>query len=239
MKDAAAIEKVLTLAAPTELTIGGRSYTSKEVYGVMEPTPADKTVHTLTGLSDYLAANPDKLVMENSILHVVSPHQVSLFSALYGAFVQRSNYLTSIHEQPEFPFGRFMDIEQFIIEIQAKFVQDETTAKILSIVGNITDGQVNTFVDDGVTQVATVKTGAARIVNADVPNPVTLAPFRTFAEVVQPEGRFVFRLKAGGAESRPTVALFEADGGAWQLDAIRRVRDWLRANVPMTITIIA
>lgn len=235
----AAIEKLISLADPQRMDIAERPYTSKLVYEVLDPTPETKTVHTLTGLADYLNVNPDKLTIAQLIIQVVSPREVKLFSALHGVFVQRSYYLASMHDQPEFQFGRFMDIEMFIIEMQAKFVQDETTAKILSIVGNITDGQINTFTDDGITQGVTVKTGIARVVNTDVPNPVTLAPFRTFTEVAQPEGRFVFRLKAGGAGDRPSVALFEADGGAWQIEAIKRLRDWLRMKVPEEVTIIA
>jgi len=73
-----------------------------------------------------------------------------------------------------------------------------------------------------------------------VPNPVTLLPYRTFNEIAQPPGRFVLRMKSGVASGqRPAVALFEADGGAWQLEAIRRIRDWLRMNVPEEVAVIA
>jgi hypothetical protein len=234
-----AIDRLLSLATPTALTLDNRTYTSKEVFPVKDPVPQQKGVHTLTGLIDYLTQNPDKLTASDLILHVEDAKHVALFSALHGKFAQRSGYLAATHEQPEFRFGMFMDIEVFIIELQAKFVQDATTAALLSIVGNITDGQVNTFTDDGVTQGVNVKTGIARIANTQVPNPVTLRPFRSFAEIEQPECRFVFRLKAGGADSRPQVALIEADGGAWELEAIRSVRDWLKERVSENVTIIA
>lgn len=40
--------------------------------------------------------------------------------------------------------------------------------------------------DNGVSQVATVKTGVASLAKGKAPNPVTLRPYRTFSEVEQP-----------------------------------------------------
>jgi hypothetical protein len=38
---------------------------------------------------------------------------------------------------------------------------------------------------------------------------------------------FLFRLKGGSENSVPQVALFEADGGKWKVDAINEVRRYL------------
>jgi len=57
-------------------------------------------------------------------------------------------------------------------------------------------------------------TGVAAVENINLPNTVTLKPFRTFAEVSQPESEFVLRLKEGNR-----VGLFEADGGARELNS--------------------
>ena len=52
---------------------------------------------------------------------------------------------------------------------------------------------------------------------------VKLKPYRTFSEVDQPESEFLLRLSEGAR-----VALYEADGGAWTLQARRNVADYLR-----------
>jgi hypothetical protein len=145
------------------------------------------------------------------------------------AFKQRATYIRASASPVKFPFGQFMDVESFIIRMQSMFVQDETTATILKIVGNVGDGVIRNFADDGVTQQATVKTGVSRVDNIPVPNPVELAPYRTFLEIEQPKSRFVFRM-ISGAES-PVCALFEADGGAWINEAIIRIREWLKDRV--------
>ena len=49
------------------------------------------------------------------------------------------------------------------------------------------------------------------------------SPYRTFIEVEQPESKFIFRMREGGA-----CALFEADGGAWKLDAQNAVYEYLK-----------
>lgn len=60
------------------------------------------------------------------------------------------------------------------------------------------------------------------------PNPVTLAPYRTFREIAQPESQFVFRLRGGVEGALPHAALFEADGAEWKLAAVGRIASFLR-----------
>lgn len=237
----AAIEKILSLHAVQRVEVGGREYTDRGLVPVKLPVPDELILHTLTGIKDYLIENPDGLELDTVLAHILSPTEVLVFSRLSGQFEQRKHFVAAKHTQPEFAFGKYMDIETFIIELQSKFVQDDTTAKILQLIGNITDDLITTYADDGVTQGVTAKNGIGRVEACVVPNPVTLSPYRTFNEIVQPEGRFVFRLKSGTGTStgRPAVALFEADGGAWQLTAIKFIREWLRVNIPEEVAILA
>ncbi|MFX4306338.1 hypothetical protein F8N00_13185 [Exiguobacterium sp. A1_3_1] len=93
---------------------------------------------------------------------------------------------------------------------------------ILKMVGNLKEDNVRGVGDDGISQAVTMKTGVATVADVKVVNPVTLAPYRTFIEVDQPESKFVLRMQNG-----PRVALFEADGGAWKNEAIRNIEDYL------------
>ena len=72
----------------------------------------------------------------------------------------------------------------------------------------------------------TIKTGIASVGEAEVPNPVTLAPYRTFPEIEQVESKFIFRMKEG-----PLAAIFEADGGAWKNEAMKRIKEYLVENL--------
>lgn len=216
-----------------------RPYATCEIKPVLDPMPKALGIHTLTGISDYLAENTDGLCLDNLLAHVSDARNVSLYQRLSGPFHQRPCFLEATYGENQFDFNRFMDVEQFVIELQAKFVQDEMTALILQVVGNITDGIVNTFADDGITQQVTSKSGVGRVINANIPNPVVLQPYRTFSEIDQPPGRFVLRLRSGSGDNRPSVALFEADGGAWKLEAIKRIQKWLRDHLPEEVAVIA
>ncbi|MDL2276354.1 hypothetical protein LJC02_01750, partial [Breznakia sp. OttesenSCG-928-G09] len=57
-----------------------------------------------------------------------------------------------------------------------------------------------------------------------------VAPFRTFAEVEQPNSRFLLRVREGGE-----MALFEADGGAWKLEAQNNVSTFIRKELEQEI----
>jgi hypothetical protein len=61
------------------------------------------------------------------------------------------------------------------------------------------------------------------LANVKVPNPVVLAPFRTFPEIKQPESKFIFRMQSG-----PRAALYEADGGAWRNEAMSGIKEYLQ-----------
>lgn len=236
-----AIQFLMEKARPELVECEGRQYSTNQLIPMLEPTPRVLSINTLTGLRDYLETNKDRLNYDDLLIHVKSAKEVLLYHRIAGPFEQRTCFLEVDHKQPEFPFGSYLDIEKFIVELQAKIVPDDTTATILQVVGNLTDGVVNTFADDGITQQVASKTGIGRVVNATIPNPVVLCPRRTFAEVDQPEGRFILRLKSGQGETKPTAALFEADGGMWQLDAIKRIQAWLRCceGMPEEVAVIA
>ncbi|MFQ9697783.1 MAG: hypothetical protein ACLRY5_13210, partial [Zhenhengia sp.] len=97
---------------------------------------------------------------------------------------------------------------------------------LLEVTGLVREQAVKEIGDDGVSQAATIKTGVASIGEVKVPNPVYLAPYRTFAEIEQPVSKFVFRMESG-----PKAALFEADGGAWKNEAILKIKDYLKEQL--------
>lgn len=76
--------------------------------------------------------------------------------------------------------------------------------------------------DNGVTQEATVKTGVVLKDTVPVKPIVELQPYRTFLEVDQPVSKFLLRVDEHGR-----AGLLEADGGAWKLEAKRRIAAWL------------
>ncbi|OPY83167.1 MAG: hypothetical protein A4E71_02922 [Smithella sp. PtaU1.Bin162] len=223
----AGIEKILSLGGYKDQVINGRTYANgpSGILPILPPKAETLTINTLTGIKDYAPGTGE-------MLHVVDHKTVNVISEDYSdKWLTRNTYLTAVHESPVFKFGQYVDVENFIIALQAMFVQDDTTALMLKLVGNIKDDGVSNFNDDGVTQVVTAKTGISLVNNVPVPNPVTLRPYRTFMEIEQPASTFVFRIKGNKGEA-PYCALFEADGRMWRLHAIKKIREWLEFEIP-------
>lgn len=178
-------------------------------------------VHTLSGLVDYIESGVDRDSTERLILEIYNERHVNLYSLL-KADGSRSELATANAIVPDFNYGRFMDMEEFNIALQSKFKSNHDREILLQVVGNVADENVGQASDDGVSQSMTIKQGISSKAQVKVPNPVVLAPYRTFLEVEQPESQFIFRMEKG-----PQGAIFEADGGAWRNEAIKRIREYL------------
>lgn len=135
--------------------------------------------------------------------------------------------------------GKFHAIEDFLIGLQTRFVDSDDRPRLMALLGNVKHESVKTAVDDGVTQIVQARAGVALVSEVAVPNPVLLAPYRTFRDIVQPTSLFVVRVKAGHVGSLPEAGLFEADGGAWRLQAVARIRDWLVEALPKDVAVLA
>lgn len=227
LKDA--MQYLLELKEPTVIEINGQNYSTRSLTHVKHPVPAPLRVNTLSGLCEYILSAFDAEAFSGILIHVVSPTEVVMVSNLMNDG-QRETYVVANAMLPDFRFGQFIDIENFIISVQSCFVPNEDSAKILKLVGNIKDTNIKTFGDDGVTQSVTAKSGIATVDEVPVPNPINLAPFRTFIEVEQPESDFIIRIrKSDSRHTEPGLvcALFEADGGAWKIDAMANIRGYL------------
>jgi hypothetical protein len=227
-----AIQEISNLSAANKLQFDGRDYTDKEVYPIDDPTPLALKLNSLTGLVDYLKTNVDAFDMKELIIQVESYDRVDLYSKISTKWQQRKHLLCITREKhgEGFPFERELDGEKFVIALQANFVKTDNLAKVLKVAGNMRAEQSIGSKDDGVSQNVELKTGVVLASRADVPNPVTLQPFRTFPEVTQPESEFVFRVHQRGNEA-PKCSLTAADGGRWKIQAIHNIRDFLKTHI--------
>ena len=201
------------------------TFTKASLSRVKEAKASVLTVSTLTGLVDYIKSDLDKLP-EKLLIQVISPRKVALYSPL-NADREREQYISAEAILPDnVVYDRFIGTEQFNIMLQSAFVDVGTKSALLKYTGLIQDEAVKTTGDDGVSQQVTVKTGVASVGQAIVPNPVELAPYRTFPEVEQPISKFIFRMQEG-----PRAALYEADGGAWRNKAILSIKEYLQEEL--------
>lgn len=235
-----ALQYILDLQKPTHERISGRDYYFEKdgtphFIDICRKTESIK-LSTLTSLVEYIRNGLDNCTFDfeipgrKLIVHVVSEVEVNLITEL-NADVKRLNIINVRARVPQIRLNEFIDQEAFNIQMQSMFIDSEDNPNdkgiILQVAGNAVDNTVANYSDDGISQKTTIKAGIGTMEDVIVPNPVRLMPFRTFHEIEQPTIDFVFRMRngAGGV----SCALFEADGGAWKLQTVHRIAEYLKA----------
>lgn len=205
--------------------VDGREYSSKQLYPVKDPRVSSLDVNSLESIVYYIK-NVDENKHLPYLLHIEDYNKVSLFGPICDCWQSRDHFMTAKSDRVVFPFGRFMDTESFIINLQTNFHHTDDLDSVLKVVGNLRDENVRQLGDDGVSQMVTIRTGIAAVGDARVPNPVSLRPYRTFLEIEQPESKFVFRMRDGGS-----CALFEASGDLWKSDARTSIKEYFESKL--------
>jgi len=240
---AEAIQKIRDMVSPETYDLDGLNYSSRELVSVASRTPPPDlvSISTLDGLVDYVNSPFDKPDdgetpdgTTDMCCVISSPTDVTLTSALDGDFNQRLKFVKCAARVRPYRWpDRYIDIEDFIIGIQQLFIQDNTTADLLKIVGNLKSEAIGTLQDDGITQIVATRSGIASVANVELPNPITLRPYRTFHEIEQPASQFVLRLKGSGGET--TAALFSTDDRQWETEAILSIKKYLKEKIEIPI----
>ena len=216
------IEKIVELAAPNVQEIDGRTYTDKRIIPVERPRVKTLELTTLNSLV--------KLIQEEStdyitplIVQASSYDTVDVFAGIQAADRRRENPYRCKAETIRIQFDQKLDYESMMIALKSKFVQTPELLELVKLLGSITEQNSAQVSDDGFSQNVVVRKGIALKDNKTINPIVKLKPYRTFAEIDQPESEFLLRLSDGA-----NVALYEADGGAWKLEARKRIADYLR-----------
>lgn len=201
---------------------------AREVQPTNNRAQYELELNTLTGLVGYIKSNLER-VDNKFYLQVLNERKVVLNGLLESdggrEFLAVANAIV-----PRFEYEYFHDAEELIIALQSTFTKTADRDVLLKVIGNVKEENVRNTGDTGYSQAVTIQTGLSSVEDVKVPNPVTLAPYRTFLEVEQPASDFIFRMKDG-----PRGAIFEADGGAWRNQAIVNVRDYLATELAAEI----
>ena len=230
MIDKSFVEKIVELAEVETFDLCEGVFTSKQIYPVKEPMPNSLNLSTLTGVKDYLQENLDGFAPGDVMLHIVDYRTVHVVGPIAGNAKQRALIITACAHECGFGFGKYVERENFQVGLMASFLPTKMRDDVLKYVTGIVQSAEIKTSDDGISQRVTARTGVARVSEIDLPNPVTLQPYRTFPEAAQPESDFVFRVRQ--IDGKVGVALFEADGGRWKLQAALNIKEWLVENIP-------
>lgn len=222
--------------------VGNQIYSPTQLFPVYDNrSPSAIELYTLTGLKDFFTANIDKLNIAELLCNIEGPEKLSVVSKIMEERRQRTHVVNveMMEAGSKFPFGQFMDHEDFCIKIKALFVENPDQIKIMQFASKLTVENNVQVQDDGVSQSAVVRKGLSGAVKGTEVAPVTLKlrPYRTFRELEQPESAFLFRMRQS-SHSGPQCAIFEADGGAWRITALASIKKYLNDNIK-ELTVIA
>ena len=218
----------------------GKEYFDSNEYNLQELNPRKYApileLQTLKSLVDYLKSDNDFISGRKLVVVVDSFYRVSVYDQVDFEYGKRPQLVSVKASVPVIPFSNWCNQEEFNIMLQSMFINDADRNLVLDFASHLKIEKGAEAQDNGVTQTVTVRDGVASLAHAKTPNPVTLRPYRTFNEVEQPASQFVFRVNKSA-----NLALFEADGGKWKLDAVKNISDYLKTELVNNdkITILA
>lgn len=227
--------------------IGGHSYHVTKTGAVLIPEfqpelPTPLQIHTLDGIKQlfetHFEAIKDEVDPEGLFVHVVAYNEVHVLDLKSDKFGRRRVLIKSTPIQVDgFAFNKYLTHEDFTISLLSKFQQpakpeDDHLQYLLKISETVTGEAVVASENTGAGQMVSLRQGAlVSAAKTELKQRVKLSPFRTFREIDQPRSEFIFRVNQPKPGEIPTLALIEADGGKWKLDAIQTIAEKLRADL--------
>lgn len=189
------------------------------------------TLHSLTGVLDYVTENADTLDLAHVTVHIAGPRDVRVIGPLREIHRDREEYLAAFPAADDVAqsLNTYLDQADFVLRLQRFFEDSDERKALIAIAGSLTDEATRTASDDGVTQLVATKQGSSLGTKA-VKNPWLLTPKRSFTEITLEPVPFVLRVMFNGAGKASSLALFEADGGSWKVDAIRKIYAFLSSD---------
>lgn len=211
---------IVGMSKPELVNINEKIYSDRSLKRYDYQAPEPLYFKSIIGFMDYIKKDSDK-TLPGSFIHIKDYDKIEFLSPLNDDN-EREIYAICEPDKIKLKLDQFIDRESFNIMLQSGFIPTEGLDMILAYIGSMSDNAVRTVGDNGISQEVTIKQSTQGLIDVVVPNPVYLKPFRTFTEVEPVRSCFVFRLKEGGY-----CSLFEADGGAWKIETIAAVKDFI------------
>ena len=222
-----ALNYLVSLKENKTYTINGETYSDNNLHRVAPHVDRPDRL-TVNGLDSIVKLVQNELDVETNLpvfIRVAGPRLVKVFSTL-DEYMGRDDLYEAACDAPEFTYG-WMEQEKAIIALRSMFIPNaDGTEYLLDLISRISKDDGVTSDDNGVSQTVTARSGVSLKKFETVKSRVPLAPYRTFLEVEQPVSEFILRV-----DEDCRVGLFEADGGAWKMEAKRRIADYFICNL--------
>ncbi len=222
------VQEIAKMAGPKTFTMNGENFASSNLVRIDPKKDFPKSI-TLTGLESVCKMvtheAADLFAGDQVLIQVMDYRTVRVFTTLDGE-MDRCWLYECQADTPRVKTGTYMSHEEAVVQLRSLYIPNEDTGYLLKLLSSVSQESKVTSSDNGVTQTVEAKSGIALTAAVEVKPYVNLQPFRTFLEVAQPESMFLLRLDNEGH-----VALIEADGGVWKLEATRHIAAYFEKNL--------
>lgn len=232
--DADALDKIVEIASVDIVEVSGQSYhvSSGGAQLIRPPTQKSIKCFSLAQLLGMVKADEPSEDSNSILINVVSPFRVEAFSVETDECWQRdevahSDFAGVLKLKSN---GERMSQEDFIINLQSMFMPNEDLSDLLKLVSAVKAERLQASDDNGVSQVVAAKAGVHLVTELKVKNPWSLKPFMTFPEIEPVEVIYLLRLHQRSDEL-PQFALYECDGGRWQIKTVKAIIDYLNQGI--------
>ena len=233
MLDRSFIEKIEQMAKNEIVAVNEVEYSTRDLYKVKKPMASSLQVYTLESVVNFIKASMKLGAKITYPLFVkMNYDKVQVYSQLSENLDR--DYLIEAHPLcPNIPFGRFMNVDEFIIKLQTNFEDTPNRIALLKLVSQLMSVDTLELSDNGFSQEVVIKAGVALDEKVEIQPIIKLKPIRTFMEVDQVESLFLFRVN-----NQKQVALFEADGGKWKEDARQLIKAYFEEQILADVILI-
>lgn len=227
-----AIEKIVSLAAPSTYEIQGETYADRSLEQIRPEIdePLSTTMHSLEGIVKVLTEEID-LVNNPVFVQVRGYDCVEVYTAMdiSKRYKRQCIYTAIPSDVPGWEPETKMPFEQAAIALQTRFQESPDRGYALQLLSQITCGGKVTYNDNGIATNVVTQKGIQLQEQAAIRPLIKLRPYRTFQEVDQPESMFLIRIDERG------ISFIEADGGMWKLTARATIKKYFEDNLSALI----
>ena len=195
----------------------------RQVYRVPHPVilkVETRTVSTLASFAGYVATDPDKFnLAEDGWVHVESPSRVVLVMNPNEAREREIPLVARCPVQDLSRLGSCFNDPATVIPVVLGMQNGDDRDLLLKMLSTVTKTSSEVLEDDMGGQTTKVERGAGLKGWEPQKNPLTLAPYRTFAELCQPSGSFIVRWNQDAE-----VKIVASPNEGWRVVAVQEVR---------------
>lgn len=233
-----AIEKIVSLAAPTIKEIEGATFSldadgnASEIHPEVV-FPSTLPLTSLDALVKMIRSEATSIHADNKPFYITIPNHLTVRCFTHPIPNLRAKrptlYAATATDVPGWDDSTQLKFEEAMIAIRTRFQATSDAEYALKLLSDITTGSKITYNDNGIATSVVTKTGVALQSNESIRPIISLKPYRTFQEVEQPASEFLVRINERG------ILFTEADGGMWKLKARETIRAYFEEKLSAEI----